>query len=78
MDFWKPFHITYSTKAQKYIGYIHSKTFQPHGKGYFVSEGKKVAIGNWNNGAISKGKTFTKKWIVYWKNNEVVKYKFLK
>ena len=78
MDFWKPFHITYFTKAKKYIGNIHKETFQPHGKGYFVLKGKKVAIGDWKIGVFSKGKTFSKKWIVYWKNNKAVKYKFLK
>ena len=90
MDFWKPFHITYSTKARKYIGNIHNETFQPHGKGYFILKGKKVAVGIWKDGVLTKGKTFMRKLfkingiivgrkrVTYWKNNFPVKTKFFK
>lgn len=90
MDFWKPFHITSSTKARKYIGNIHNETFQPHGKGYFILKGKKVAVGIWKDGTLDNGKTITekifkingilvgRKRVIYWKKNFPVKTRFLK
>ena len=78
MDFWKPFHITYSTKARKYIGNIHNETFQPHGKGYFILKGKKVAIGSWNNGVLEKGKIFSRNRVINWNYNKLLKSKLFK